>query len=212
MRGYTLKNIKFLRWLLVMAIICGIIASVFAGFFIVFARTTVSGPSMYPTLNYNFYATGKSDIVYINRFADVSNDDIVVLDLTKDERFGKFVVKRLIASEGDVINMQYDSNTMQYNVIVNGKIKYSRPYRPNNPGYSSYRNFERYLNNAPADKKNENGLIIGKNEVFVMGDNWDESEDSTTHGCFKTDTIVGEVRIVVKPNQNEIIQIFKQLF
>lgn len=173
---------------------------------------------MYPTLNLNLNQTGKRDVVYINRFANVKHDDIVVLDLRNNANFKSYVVKRLIASGGDVVNMAYDGNARQYNVIVNNEIVYSKPYK--DFGYSAYDNFTQYINSHLDDAsrilKDEYGLpqgvILKANEVFVMGDNWDVSKDSTLFGPFNKKYIVGRVDIVVKPNQNEFIQVLKRIF
>ena len=105
-----------------------LIVSLFAGFFIEYIRNNVNGSSMAPTLNSTFSITGERDIVYINRFAKVSCDDIVVLDLRNNPNFGNYAIKRLIAMEGDIVNIVWDNENRQYNLIVNDKIVESKPY------------------------------------------------------------------------------------
>lgn len=184
---------------------------------IVYIRTFVVGASMMPTLNIDYNQTGQSDIIYINRFKQACCGDIIVLDLQSNPNFKGYSVKRLIAKEGDIVNIIYNEADRRYDVVVNGEILYSKPYKFG--GYETYNNFNNLLKNSndslnivKDESNNVLGLRVDKNKVFVLGDNWDTSKDSSIHGCFNKDFVVGKVDIVVKPTQNELLQILRKIF
>lgn len=171
---------------------------------------------MHPTLNAEYSNTNEQDVVYINRFRKGKVGDVVVLDLRKHISFGDYAIKRLVAVEGDVVNIEFDGTN--YNLIVNGKIIDSRPDKT--LGYNTYSSFIQYIENHKHDttriSKSENndinGVIIKSGEIFVLGDNWEQSKDSSLVGPINKSTIVGRVDIVVKPTQNEILTILKRIF
>ena len=183
----------------------------------VYIRTFVNGSSMYPTLNSNYESTGKCDIVYINRFANTNINDIVVLDLRNHQNFKGYAIKRLIAKEGDVVNIVWDGGNQEYNVVVNGGVIYSKPYQQG--GYETYDNFKsnildnnKYSQHIVRDEGNQVlGFRIPQNQVFVLGDNWNISKDSSIYGAFAENSVVGKVDIVVRPNSIEIWQVIKNI-
>ncbi len=207
----SMGKLIFRRTIAITAIVFALVSLTVASFFVVYIRVPVNGLSMYPTLNFNI-DNGK-DHVYINRFGKTDHQDIVVLDLTQDNNFGNFVVKRLIAIEGDIVNIIMNNETMQFELIVNSQVVDSRPFKINEVNiYNTYNNFKSYLNSVPGDQKNEQGLIVGENQIFVLGDNWESSKDSAMYGPFNINTLVGKVDIITKPHKNELWQIFKQIF
>ncbi|MBO5910070.1 MAG: signal peptidase I [Clostridia bacterium] len=216
-KGVTIK-LTLLKVIAIVIAVFAVAVMCVTGFFVVYCRTYVNGLSMYPTLNSSLEYENSRDIIYINRFAKVVTMDVVVLDLTKDINFKTYVVKRLVANEGDIVNITYSTGERRYNLTVNGEIIYSKPYK--DLGYISYDNFISYINNHEADTsrvaKDEHGNILGvrlkTNEIYVMGDNWDISKDSTQFGPFDKKSIVGRVDIVVKHQQNEFIQVLKSIF
>ncbi len=216
MYKYPRNKIIALRIITVVVIFFAIISMLISGFHVVYIRTCVNGSSMSPTLNATYSQDGKRDIVYINRFSKVEVGDIVVLDLRENDSFGDYAVKRLIATEGDTVNMEF--RDMQYNLIVNNQIISSRQYAgsPNNT-YSSFTQYVyNHINDSSRVIKGEDnqpqGIIIKAGEIFVLGDNWDVSKDSSLVGPFNEKTIVGKVDIIVKPTQNEFLTILKRIF
>lgn len=213
-----IKKTILLRVVTCVIVFFALIGGVVAGFHIVYARTYVKGISMLPTLNCEYQQTGKRDVVYINRFAKVKVNDIVVLDLRSNNHFGNYAVKRLIATEGDIVNITFDNDLLKYNLVVNNQIVQSKPHKTF--GYSTYARFNQYIEMHEGDttriSKNEqnqtNGVIIKAGEIFVLGDNWDESKDSSEVGPLSKKTIVGRVDIVIKPSQNEFLTILKRIF
>ena len=212
------KRLCLIRIITCVVVFFALLSSGYILINVVYIRTPVNGSSMYPTLNLDYEATGKRDFVYINRFADVNIDDIVVLDLRNNPNFTGYAVKRLIAKEGDIVNIVWDGQTQKYNVLVNNNIIYSKPYQQG--GYETYDNFKsNILNNEEYNKdivKNDNneilGLRIAKNQVFVLGDNWNISKDSSIYGTFAESTIVGKVDIIIQPKDIEVWEIIKKIF
>ena len=180
-------------------------------------RTYVNGSSMSPTLNTTYNQTKKRDIVYINRFAKCEIGDIVILDVRNVVGFGDYAIKRLIAKEGDVVNIEINASNNTYDLTVNKQLVYSKPYQA---GLSTYVSFNAYVLNHQQDnsrisRDGENkiqGIIIKRGEIFVLGDNWEGSKDSATVGPFSAKTLVGKVKIIVKPNQNEFLTVLKRIF
>jgi len=218
MYKFPIKRLILMKLITIVMVFCAIIVTIVSTFFIVYSRSKVNGYSMLPTLNSSFEKYKKNDIVYINRFSNVRTGDIVVLDLSKNANFNGYAVKRLIATEGDIVNIVYDGVDREYDLIVNNKVFYSMEYQ--DFGYNTYNSFLQYVSNHQHDTSriyrdldgNIQGIIIKSNEIFVLGDNWNLSKDSSMFGPFKKSTIVGRVDIIVKPNQNEFWQVLKQIF
>ena len=210
------RRLILLKTITVVIIFFAILSLAVAGFNVVYIRTSVKGDSMLPTLNQQYQTTKKPDIVYINRFNKGKVGDVVVLDLREYANFGDYAIKRVVAGGGDIVNIIFDGN--DYKLIVNNEIIYSRPDKI--LGYNTYSSFMQYIQNHKHDKSrisfNENdqpnGVIVKKGEVYVLGDNWDVSKDSSLIGPITKKRIVGRVDIVVKPSQNEVWTILKGIF
>lgn len=212
----TLK-LNILKIITCVMIVFSFIVSICAIFNVLYIKTYVNGLSMLPTLNSSLEQSGKRDIVYINRFGKVEVGDIVVLDLRDNPNFESYAIKRLIATENDIVNIEYDSENRQYNLLVNDKIVTSKEYV--DFGYNTYDCFKRYIENYQQDSTRivkENGtikgVIIKKGEVFVLGDNWEVSKDSSLIGPVMAKNIVGRVDIIIEPNENSLIEILKGIF
>lgn len=130
--------------------------------------------SMYSTLD-------KGDRVLVNKLSyrvhDVRRGDIVVFERPKNvpDTGIKDLIKRVIGLPGDVIESK------DGDVYVNGR-KLEEPYL--DPGVRTV-NLER--------------RVIAKNEVFVMGDNRANSEDSRIFGPIDQDLLVGRAFVRVWP-------------
>lgn len=155
----------------VVALICCVLVFVFI------ARVIdVVGNSMVPTLEWY-------DKVIITRLAgDYERGDIVVLrkDTFRDEP----IVKRIIAVEGQTIDIDFENGI----VYVDG-VALDEPY-VNELTYEP-EDFESY----------EHPLVIPEGCVFVMGDNRNNSTDSRreTIGCVDTRYIMGKVIFRILP-------------
>jgi signal peptidase I len=128
----------------------------------------VVGESMIPTLH-------DADYYFLNRvvcyFHAPKREDIVVI---KDPSDGVYVVKRIVAMPGESV---YFKNGAVY---VNGK-KISEPYLL--PGTATFTNA----------KSNEELVLCGKDQYFVLGDNRNNSYDSRIYGPVRRQNILGVV-------------------
>ena len=137
--------------------------------------TIVSGESMYPTLN-------NKDYLILNRlsykFGDIKRGDIIVFktDLKQDNGKEKDLIKRVIAIPGDHLVI------MDSQVYLNDKL-IEEPYIDN--AYTS----------------GDIDIVIPDGEVFVMGDNRENSKDSRSEdvGLVNESDLLGEVMIRLLP-------------
>ena len=182
-------------------------------FKLVYIETEVEGTSMYPTIN----AGAIDDVAYINRLHKGDIGDIVVYDTKKFDENGKhkYIIKRLIATAG----MRVDFKIADDNEIVlyiDGK-KIDEPYVKNKiykDGENlprKYRDWQTYLKSINYENYNENGLLIKEGEVFLLGDNRANSQDSATEGPYKLDNLIGRVDVIVKENENVFSEFFEYL-
>ena len=219
---YKMPRIKIiaLRIITPVIIFFAIISTFVAGFFCVYTRTYVKGLSMSPTLNQMYAQNGEQDVIYINRFAKAEVNDIVVLDLRSHASFGDYAVKRLVAVEGDIVNIIFNTTSMQYELIVNGKLAQARPYSNDFMGNNTFECFKQYVLEHQDDTtrvlKNNNeeieGVIIKSGEIFVLGDNWNQSKDSSLVGPISDKMLVGRVDFIIRPTENEFFTILKRIF
>ncbi len=153
-----------------------------------FAIVEVNGSSMKETLL-------DGDFIYAKYGNDAQRGDIVVLDVAKYNGEGihnvDFIIKRLIAEEGDSL---YSQNGQIF-------IKYS--------GESEYVLLnEEYVSSLTPDFKE---VMVGENEIFCLGDNRAVSNDSTEFGCYKIDDVYGVVpdwSINIKSFTTKIYNVF----
>lgn len=135
---------------------------------------TVDGKSMFPTL------VDGDRLMLLKHGYTLNRGDIVVF-----EREGRNNVKRIIGLEGDVI--RFDRQTMTW--IINDE-PYEEDYVEG--GYSG-----NYFSMAVKEIFSDEGLVVHKGEMFVLGDNRNiqggVSVDSHIYGTCDTSTIIGKV-------------------
>ncbi|HLP75470.1 MAG TPA: signal peptidase I [Candidatus Paceibacterota bacterium] len=136
----------------------------------VFQSVQVVGASMWPTLQ-------DSDHYFLNRWAyhvhSPQRNDIVVV---KDPSDGVFVVKRIIAGPGDSLLFKNG------HVFLNGK-------RLNEPYVSSGKL------TFPMKGPNQQLIVCGADQYYVLGDNRDNSFDSRMYGPVRRQNILGPVML-----------------
>lgn len=148
-------------------------------FAFVLRLNVVDGPSMENTLHTGEYLV-VSDLLYKPRAGDI----VVLHDMTASEKYNKPLVKRVIATEGQTVDIDFDTWTL----TVDGKVV----------DESSYANLEgEYLLRADYDFP----ITIDKGCVFVMGDHRNNSADSRKAEIGQIDerNIVGKVYARIFP-------------
>ena len=145
--------------------------------FLVFFRIiVVSGPSMRQTLLDGDYLLLASNLFY----REPEKGDIVVLGKKAYDN-GKPIVKRVIATEGQIVDMDF----------VNGIV-----YVDGLPLEEDYINTLTNLDEGAAFPQ-----IVEENCVFVMGDNRNNSKDSRSLEIGQVDKreILGKVALILFP-------------
>ena len=157
---------------------CIIAALIFCVLLFVFVARMVNvvGSSMYPTLEEN------DKMIISNLFFTPKQGDIVVL--RKESFMDEPIVKRVIATENQIVNIDFDAGI----VYVDGEAL-------NEP----------YINQPTHDREDFDGPItVPEGCVFVMGDNRNASTDSRYSGlgCVDTRYIMGKVYFTIFPLKN----------
>lgn len=178
-------RLDLLDWL---QLLTGVLLAVVAVFTLLVSIVGVEGTSMYPTLH-------PRDLMLVQRIAYTpETGDVIVL--RKEGAFSdRALVKRVIATEGQTVLIDYNANT----VTVDG-VTLSEPYL--NYEYSSeygsdfmairFGMLEDYINQA---------FTVPEGCVFVMGDNRNGSSDSRVAelGMVDEGYILGRVLLVIWP-------------
>lgn len=157
---------------------CIVAALIFCVLLFVFVARMVNvvGGSMNPTLENN------DKMVISNLFFTPKQGDIVVL--RKETLMDEPIVKRVIATENQIVNIDFDAGV----VYVDGEAL-----------------DEPYVNAPTYDRENFDGPItVPEGCVFVMGDNRNASTDSRDArlGCIDTRYIMGKVYFTIFPLKN----------
>ena len=171
----TMKRVKDLYDFVELFVIA---SAVILLIFTMLARlTVVSGSSMDKTL-----ADGQL-LIISDLFYEPKAGDIVVIQspLVLD---GKAIVKRIIATEGQRVEI-YSDGIYVYNPDgTGGKLNES----DGSLGYTVIP----YVSHRQT-------FIVGEGEVFVMGDNRPVSEDSRSFGCVDEACILGKAYLRISP-------------
>ena len=140
-------------------------------------QVTVSGGSMNDTL--------KNDdrLLVTNFMYTPKNGDIVII--SHGSSYSEPIVKRVIAVGGQRLDINYDTNE----VIVDGVVQYE-PY---------IKGKTRQLSNSISLE--EYGNIIPKGYIFVMGDNREGSLDSRSKdiGLIPVSNVIGKAQLRIIP-------------
>ena len=184
-------------------------------FNVTYSIAPVSGFSMYPTLN-NYTTYSKHDRVVLNYIKAYHKGDIIVAKkIYDDEEHFIYVIKRLIATGGDSIEIKENGD-----VYVNDQ-KLDESYVTSEYKTATYEAFIKLKEgtNPNFDEKNdftswfEDGkLVLKPGYVFYLGDNRGGSTDCSIYGPVKEDNIIAKVDFVIKDGENTFVSILKQIF
>ncbi|MGE0307217.1 MAG: signal peptidase I [Acidimicrobiia bacterium] len=143
-----------------------------------FGAYVIPSGSMYPTLQYQ----GTRDRVLVNKLSyklhDIHRGDVVVFSRppAESDQTIKDLIKRVIGLPGDSVSAKN-------NVVYIGDQPLDEPYV--NPACGGTRDF------GP--------VVVPDGELFVMGDNRCNSEDSRVFGTISDDLVVGRAFVRVWP-------------
>lgn len=145
----------------------------------------VDGHSMDMTLAHGEYLA-VSDLLY-----EPEVGDIVIVHKINADPYDAPIVKRVIATEGQTVDVDFATWTLK----VDGEV-IDEPYR--------------YLDDGPTLTSDWTfPVTVGENEIFVMGDNRNNSADSRTSeiGMIDKRCVVGKAYVRIFPMQN--FEVFK---
>lgn len=147
----------------------------------IFAPIVVDGESMMPTLQ-------DHERIVLTKFGtsidSIDRFDIVVFHATEDKDY----IKRVIGLPGD--HIEYKDDTL----YINGK-KYDEPYLEE---YKEQMAGEPLTGSFKLEEIS-GSMTVPENQLFVMGDNRQNSLDSREIGPVSVDEIVGKANLVYWP-------------
>ncbi|MDE7306375.1 MAG: signal peptidase I [Clostridia bacterium] len=147
----------------------------YAGYYVVHSSMS---PTLTGAVDYN---VDGGDYVYVNKNAQPTYGDIVVVSKDKDTT----IIKRVIALGGDYVK------------LVNGElqIKYKGSENfvtVNEPYVAAENNTSNTKNTYPKNNLDE-GYFVEEGRMFLLGDNRDVSVDSRDSGSFPLTSLYGVV-------------------
>lgn len=141
----------------------------------VFTLVKVQGESMQPTLQEN-------DRLYVNRlFYTPKKGDVVIFKPSSDPK--RPYVKRVIATEGDTVYIDFETG----DIYVNDQV-IDEPYIKAKTTRSGSYIAEQI---ASGNYSKDNPIVIEKGKIFVMGDNRNNSRDSREIGQVPKSELIG---------------------
>lgn len=141
----------------------------------VFRLVEVDGSSMDDTLQ------NKDKVIVTNLFYTPHDSDIVVI--SHGEKYNKPIIKRVIATEGQSIKLDYENDR----IIVDGVVI-----------PETYIKGTTFSNNIG---DNDIPEVIPKGKLFVMGDNRQVSLDSRSKqiGLIDVNNVIGKAQVIAFP-------------
>lgn len=171
-------------WIETLASVVVFVVLLFTFFFMIIG---VSGNSMYPTLH-------DRDLLFVQRIGYTPKQGDIVI-LRKDTLTDQAIVKRVIATEGQSVEIDYDTNT----VYVDDVALEEDYLNFTNDGL----NTDLYGTDYMVERQGMvySDFIVPDNCIFVMGDNRNGSTDSryAELGMVDTRYVIGRAMAVFFP-------------
>ena len=147
----------------------------------------VNGTSMYPSLKDK--EVGFSNILSYKVFG-VKRFDVVIVYV---DELKEYLVKRVIGLPGEIVEFKNDTLYIDNNAV--GEPFLNEPYMNSVKGY-----FNGIFTNSFGP------VVLGDDEVWLMGDNRPYSSDSRRFGAFKLTKIISKDAYIIFPlNEAKIV-------
>ena len=148
---------------------------------VIITPCNISGDSM------NYTYSNNDKVLIWNLFYEVDNNDVIVFDSKNYVNNGKdesrFYIKRVVASEGDIIKYDLETKGLYINNIYIEEIDEVE--------------FGRILKSI--ELKDVKEFTVPQNKVLVLGDNRSNSIDSRVFGFIDEEDIIGKVILRISP-------------
>ena len=200
----------------ILVVISIVILLAFTAFNILFYKSPVVGVSMQPTFNIEleeglstaeYEASNIKDKAYVYRFGKGKVGDVVLVQRGEGSS-ARLIIKRIIATGGQTVNIQeYEG---KYYFYINGERLEEDYIKDYTKMVSCYTNFNAYKQTLGLSQ--DQSITLAEDEIFVMGDNRGNSNDSSVFGPVKTSSVKGVVSFIVRYDQNLIGYLFGLLF
>lgn len=159
-----------------------ILAAITFVFVFAFRLVGVNGDSMFSTLHNNDYLVLENSLFC----RSYEQGDVVVASVPSFED-GEPIVKRVIATGGQTVDIVYDEDG-NGSVYVDGELL-QEPYIYEE--MSLYKSYD-----------GDHHLTVPEGTVFLMGDNRNHSTDSRFIGCVDERYLLGKVLLIAVPGDN----------
>lgn len=203
----------------VIFLLCVYLSIFMISFSFCFTSSYVYGESMKPTINNYADYEHNRDVVYIDKNASYTYGDIIVIKKNDIE-----IIKRVIALPGDTIDIKNvdgeyvvvrNDQVLQedYIRIVHGSADYSGMAKEY-VLFQNYKESHKNDDNLFVDKEHylQSAIRVRDGEVFVLGDNRHNSDDSSTEGSFAMSDVIGKVEIIVRAGKSSLIALLNYFY